>query len=520
MSLLSPRIFIHWNGCVFRNEKKIQKKILQKFIIFSKQTNKRTNERTNSKKKKKKKKKKKRKEMPPTTRRTPPLRGGGGGGGGKGERKGGRSTRSARKGGGEKRGTSSSPSKNASEDEEDIEKTRTREIQRFVKSYQNALKRHEHQAEIFAREIEQFLSPSNASFAEEEKEKGKRGGQKSERDEEDVVNAIVSPRSRKLLNVGRGQREQHTKKYEVASPEEDDANEDDDDDDEEDGNEKNRRRRNGTTSASTSLSLLGLADFTYFTRSVLLIATAKFYNLGGDSTLTATTTTTTNSSSTKDYESIFAVASAHALFVLVSDVLAQKRYIENALDAIVSVALRVFALLLGTMAWFCIAILFASSVIASSEKQRATLAFAFFMSSLTVLPGTHAASAQALVRTRNTRKQQNRRSSATSTTVEAIFMPALRAIAFVKLTQRNYLRVVVERRFRSDFDAFFRATVIGSVLFAWAGGLLAPLDWSTEWHKYPTFSVRLAMIGHIVGTALTAAFAWLDRNLPEKMKER
>ena len=498
--------------------------------FFQKQTNKQTNS----------KKKKKRKEMPPTTRRTPPLRGGGGGGGGgkgerkgerkgggeegKGERKGGRSARSARKGGGEKRGTSSSPSKNASEDEEDIEKTRTNEIQRFVKSYQNALKRHEHQAEIFAREIEQFLSPSNASFAEEEKEKGKCGGQKSERDEEDVVNAIVSPRSRKLLNVGRGQREQHTKKYEVASPEEDDANEDDDDDEEEDGNEQKRRRRNGTTSASTSLSLLGLADFTYFTRSVLLIATAKFYNLGGDSTLTATTTTTTttttNSSSTKDYESIFAVASAHALFVLVSDVLAQKRYIENALDAIVSVALRVFALLLGTVAWFCIAILFASSVIASSEKQRATLAFAFFMSSLTVLPGTHAASAQALVRTRNTRKQQNRRSSATSTTVEAIFMPALRAIAFVKLTQRNYLRVVVERRFRSDFDAFFRATVIGSVLFAWAGGLLAPLDWSTEWHKYPTFSVRLAMIGHIVGTALTAAFAWLDRNLPEKMKER
>ena len=125
----------------------------------------------------------------------------------------------------------------ASEDEEDIEKTRTREIQRFVKSYQNALKRHEHQAEIFAREIEQFLSPSNASFAEEEKENGKRGGQKSERDEEDVVNAIVSPRSRKLLNVGRGQREQHTKKYEVASPEEDDANEDEADDEYEDEDE-------------------------------------------------------------------------------------------------------------------------------------------------------------------------------------------------------------------------------------------------------------------------------------------
>ena len=372
------------------------------------------------------------------------------------------------------------------------------------------------------------MSPSNASFAEEEKEKGKCGGQKSERDEEDVVNAIVSPRSRKLLNVGRGQREQHTKKYEVASPEEDDANEDDDDDEEEDGNEQKRRRRNGTTSASTSLSLLGLADFTYFTRSVLLIATAKFYNLGGDSTLTATTTTTTttttNSSSTKDYESIFAVASAHALFVLVSDVLAQKRYIENALDAIVSVALRVFALLLGTVAWFCIAILFASSVIASSEKQRATMAFAYFMSSLTVLPGTHAASAQALVRTRNTKKQQQwqqnrRRTAATSmTTVEAIFMPALRVIAFVKLAQRDYHRVVLDRRFRSDFDAFFRATVIGSVLFAWMGGLLAPLDWSTVWHKYPTLSVRLAIIGHILGTVLTAVFAWLDRTLPEKMK--
>ena len=129
------------------------------------------------------------------------------------------------------------------------------------------------------------------------------------------------------------------------------------------------------------------------------------------------------------------------------DVLAQKRYIENALDAIVSVALRVFALLLGTVAWFCIAILFASSVIASSEKQRATLAFAFFMSSLTAALRNDAASG--VVGTNEKHKETtNRRSSATSTTVEAIFMPALRAIAFVKLTQRNYLRVVVERRFR------------------------------------------------------------------------
>ena len=49
--------------------------------------------------------------------------------------------------------------------------------------------------------------------------------------------------------------------------------------------------------------------------------------------------------------------------------------------------LRVFALLLGTAMWFSIAFLFGSSVIASSEKQRATVAFAYFMSSLTVLPG-------------------------------------------------------------------------------------------------------------------------------------
>ncbi|CAL6411848.1 unnamed protein product [Bathycoccus prasinos] len=288
------------------------------------------------------------------------------------------------------------------------------------------------------------------------------------------------------------------------------------------------RKRDGTS----SLSLLGLAEFTYFTRSALLVAAAKFYDLGGgDSDLTETTTMINGTSSSSsissnksDLESIFAVASAHAVLVLISDVLAQKKYIENALDESVSVMLRVFALLLGTAMWFSIAFLFGSSVIASSEKQRATVAFAYFMSSLTVLPGTHAASAQALVRTRNTKKQQQwqqnrKRTAATSmTTVEAIFMPALRVIAFVKLAQRDYLRVVLDRRFRSDFDAFFRATVIGSVLFAWMGGLLAPLDWSTEWHKYPTLSVRLAIIGHILGTVLTAVFAWLDRTLPEKMK--
>ena len=288
------------------------------------------------------------------------------------------------------------------------------------------------------------------------------------------------------------------------------------------------RKRDGTS----SLSLLGLAEFTYCTRSALLVAAAKFYDLGGgDSDLTETTTMINGTSSSSsissnksDLESIFAVASAHAVLVLISDVLAQKKYIENALDASVSVVLRVFALLLGTAMWFSIAFLFGSSVIASSEKQRATMAFAYFMSSLTVLPGTHAASAQALVRTRNTKKQQQwqqnrRRTAATSmTTVEAIFMPALRVIAFVKLAHRDYLRVVLDRRFRSDFDAFFRATVIGSVLFAWMGGLLAPLDWSTVWHKYPTLSVRLAIIGHILGTVLTAVFAWLDRTLPEKMK--
>ena len=212
----------------------------------------------------------------------------------------------------------------------------------------------------------------------------------------------------------------------------------------------------------------------------------------------------------------------HALFVLVSDVLAQKNYVENAFDAIVSVALRVFALLLGTAAWFGLAFLFASISTVTSETQRATLAFAYFMSSLTVLPGTHAASAQAFVRTRNARRQQQqdrrRRAFTFTTTVGAIFMPVLCVIAFAKLVKRNYLRVIKERIFRSDFDASFRATLIGSVLFALVGGLLAPLDWSTEWHKYPTLSVRLAIIGHILGTVLTAVFAWLDRTLPEKMK--
>ena len=72
------------------------------------------------------------------------------------------------------------------------------------------------------------------------------------------MNAIVSPRSRKLLNAGRGQREQHTKKYEVTS-EEDDANEDDDDDEEEDGNEKIGGEGMGRH-PPTPLSLLGLAD--------------------------------------------------------------------------------------------------------------------------------------------------------------------------------------------------------------------------------------------------------------------
>jgi hypothetical protein len=281
--------------------------------------------------------------------------------------------------------------------------------------------------------------------------------------------------------------------------------------------------------SSSSLSLLGLADFTYFTRSALLVAAAKFYDLGNYSELTETTTAEDSSNSIsssdrkKEFESIIAVASVHALFVLVSDVLAQKNYVENAFDAIVSVVLRVFALLLGTAAWFGLAFLFASISTVTSETQRATLAFAYFMSSLTVLPGTHAASAQALVRTINTRKQQRqqdrrRRAATSATTVEAIFMPALRVIAFVKLVERNFHRVIIERRFRSDFDAFFRATLIGSVVFAWVGGLLAPLDWSTEWHKYPTLSVRLAIIGHILGTVLTAVFAWLDRTLPEKMK--
>jgi hypothetical protein len=411
-----------------------------------------------------------------------------------------------------------------------------------VQTYKNAVRRHEREAAEFAKEIARIVSnsASDTSFKKEKKKEGE-DEDKEEEEEEEEEDFVLSPRSRKLLRVGvdgngRGrQQKQQQREHEEgkryarvgASQREREIEIEEEEEKNERGRMRNRKR-DGTS----SLSLLGLAEFTYCTRSALLVAAAKFYDLGGgDSDLTETTTMINGTSSSSsissnksDLESIFAVASAHAVLVLISDVLAQKKYIENALDASVSVVLRVFALLLGTAMWFSIAFLFGSSVIASSEKQRATVAFAYFMSSLTVLPGTHAASAQALVRTRNTKKQQQwqqnrRRTAATSmTTVEAIFMPALRVIAFVKLAQRDYLRVVLDRRFRSDFDAFFRATVIGSVLFAWMGGLLAPLDWSTVWHKYPTLSVRLAIIGHILGTVLTAVFAWLDRTLPEKMK--
>ena len=416
-----------------------------------------------------------------------------------------------------------------------------------VQTYKNAVRRHEREAAEFAKEIARIVSnsASDTSFKKEKKKEGEdEDKEEEEEEEEEEEGFVLSPRSRKLLRVGvdgngRGrQQKQQQREHEegkryarVDASQREREIEIEEEKEEEEKNER-RRMRNGKRDGTSSLSLLGLAEFTYCTRSALLVAAAKFYDLGGgDSDLTETTTMINGTSSSSsissnksDLESIFAVASAHTVLVLISDVLAQKKYIENALDASVSVVLRVFALLLGTAMWFSIAFLFGSSVIASSEKQRATVAFAYFMSSLTVLPGTHAASAQALVRTRNTKKQQQwqqnrRRTAATSmTTVEAIFMPALRVIAFVKLAQRDYLRVVLDRRFRSDFDAFFRATVIGSVLFAWMGGLLAPLDWSTEWHKYPTLSVRLAIIGHILGTVLTAVFAWLDRTLPEKMK--
>ena len=418
-------------------------------------------------------------------------------------------------------------------------------MHKYVQTYKNAVRRHEREAAEFAKEIARIVSNNSASDASFKKEKKKEGEDEDKDEEEKEEGFVLSPRSRKLLRVGvdgngRGrQQKQQQREHEEgkryarvgASQREREIEIEEEEKEEEEKNER-RRMRNGKRDGTSSSSLLGLAEFTYFTRSALLVAAAKFYDLGGgDSDFTETTTMINGTSSSSsissnksDLESIFAVASAHAVLVLISDVLAQKKYIENALDASVSVVLRVFALLLGTAMWFSIAFLFGSSVIASSEKQRATVAFAYFMSSLTVLPGTHAASAQALVRTRNTKKQQQwqqnrRRTAATSmTTVEAIFMPALRVIAFVKLAHRDYLRVVLDRRFRSDFDAFFRATVICSVLFAWMGGLLAPLDWSTEWHKYPTLSVRLAIIGHILGTVLTAVFAWLDRTLPEKMK--
>ena len=55
------------------------------------------------------------------------------------------------------------------------------------------------------------------------------------------------------------------------------------------------------------------------------------------------------------------------------------------------------------------------------------------------------------------------------------------AIAFGE-AHTKYLRVVVEEDL-NDFDAFFRRqSGLGLIRM---GGLLAPLDWSTEWHKYP-----------------------------------
>ena len=441
------------------------------------------------------------------------------------------------------RSPSSREEEEDNKEDNNIEKKKKKMYLKYVQMYKNAVRRHEREAAEFAKEIARIVSNNSASDTSFKKEKKKEGEDKDKEEEEEEEGFVLSPRSRKLLRVGvdgngrgRQQKQQQReheegKRYARVGASQRERRIEIEEEEEEEKNER-RRMRNRKRDGTSSLSLLGLAEFTYFTRSALLVAAAKFYDLGGgDSDLTETTTMINGTSSSSsissnksDLEIIFAVASAHAVLVLISDVLAQKKYIENALDASVSVMLRVFALLLGTAMWFSIAFLFGSSVIASSEKQRATVAFAYFMSSLTVLPGTHAASAQALVRTRNTKKQQQwqqnrKRTAATSmTTVEAIFMPALRVIAFVKLAQRDYLRVVLDRRFRSDFDAFFRATVIGSVLFAWMGGLLAPLDWSTEWHKYPTLSVRLAIIGHILGTVLTAVFAWLDRTLPEKMK--
>ena len=441
------------------------------------------------------------------------------------------------------RSPSSREEEGDNKEDNNIEKKKKKMYLKYVQMYKNAVRRHEREAAEFAKEIARIVSNNSASDTSFKKEKKKEGEDKDKEEEEEEEGFVLSPRSRKLLRVGvdgngrgRQQKQQQReheegKRYARVGASQRERRIEIEEEEEEEKNER-RRMRNRKRDGTSSLSLLGLAEFTYFTRSALLVAAAKFYDLGGgDSDLTETTTMINGTSSSSsissnksDLESIFAVASAHAVLVLISDVLAQKKYIENALDASVSVVLRVFALLLGTAMWVSIAFLFGSSVIASSEKQRATVAFAYFMSSLTVLPGTHAASAQALVRTRNTKKQQQwqqnrKRTAATSmTTVEAIFMPALRVIAFVKLAQRDYLRVVLDRRFRSDFDAFFRATVIGSVLFAWMGGLLAPLDWSTEWHKYPTLSVRLAIIGHILGTVLTAVFAWLDRTLPEKMK--
>ena len=214
----------------------------------------------------------------------------------------------------------------------------------------------------------------------------------------------------------------------------------------------------------------GEADAMYFSRSLVLLVV--WFCTGNVATLVL----------------------SHAAFVLVSDVLAHKKSFETELDVVLSMSLRVFALLLGTLFWIFLTVMFATS----ASKNRNTLAFAFFMSSLTVLPGTHVSSTQALVRTKST---------------TAFFTPILRVTTFVKLVLRSYDRIFLQRKFRNNLDAYYRATVICATLFTWIGGLFAPLDWSTTWHKYPILQVRLAIAAHTIGTVLASLFNWLDRDL-------
>ena len=318
-----------------------------------------------------------------------------------------------------------------------------------------AYERHAMQSKEFVYELEQIerMNTKTTDDTNNNVNMNTNTNTKEDYEEED----LVSPRSRKLLRIERNDRDgrgRSSNKYE--------------------DNELNEPKLKRSSSPSSS--------FVYLARTVVLVLS---WNHTQRRQVRAMT----------DFESLMEISVVYSLFVLVSDSIMNKNMIESALDVARVFLLRVFALALGTISWFVISVLFSQSVL--KEKKMDTIAFAFFMSSLTVLPGTNASAAKALVQTKKSIK---------------FFTTFLRVFAFVKLVQRTFVRIFIERRFRSEYDAFFRATVLMVVLFAWIGGLLAPLDWQqTSWHKFPNLSARLAIYAHALGTLLTALFSWLDR---------